>query len=205
MKPSKLSLAEPRPGQEEMLFLRRWLAHPLKVGALLPSSPALAKLVARNVARRPDQAVVELGAGTGSVTKQLLKAGIPADRLFVVELDGDLARFLQRNHPQIKVIQGDAGRLSDLIPREWHGRIGTVISGIPMVTLPESLQQRIIDQAFAVMPPGGQLLQYTYSLVSPIPERRHGLKGHRCGIAVANIPPAWVWRYKQASAAAAAA
>lgn len=54
---------------EELLFLRRWLANPGKVGAVLPSSAALGRLVARNVARRPDQWVVELGAGTGTVTR----------------------------------------------------------------------------------------------------------------------------------------
>ena len=34
---------------EELLFLRRWIANPLKVGALLPSSPFLANLIARQV------------------------------------------------------------------------------------------------------------------------------------------------------------
>ena len=61
---------------EELLFIRRWLANPLKVGALLPSSPFLAKTVARNVKYGPDEAIVEVGAGTGAVTKGLLKAAI---------------------------------------------------------------------------------------------------------------------------------
>jgi phosphatidylethanolamine/phosphatidyl-N-methylethanolamine N-methyltransferase len=184
------------PAEEGLLFLRRWLAHPLKVGAVLPSSPALARLVARQVPVRPDQAVVELGAGTGSVTKALLEAGVPADRLFVVEIDADLCAFLRKQVPQAQVINGDAARLSELLPSKWLGRVSTVISGIPMVTMPLELQQRFINAWFGVMAPEGRMLQYTYSLVSPLPESKLGLKGRRKGIAMLNVPPAWVWSYE---------
>jgi phosphatidylethanolamine/phosphatidyl-N-methylethanolamine N-methyltransferase len=180
---------------EEFLFFRRWLAHPLKVGAVLPSSQFLGRLVAKQVRRGADDAVVELGAGTGTVTKELLRAGIPSSRLFVVELDGDLCEFLRREIPSAQVIQGDATRLSELLPSRWLGRISTVISGIPMLPLPVEVQSRMLDAWFGVMPRGGRVLQYTYSLASPIPETKHGIKGRRCGIVVRNLPPAWVWSY----------
>lgn len=183
------------PAGEELLFLRRWLAHPLKVGALLPSSAFLGRLVAKNVHLGPDEYVVELGAGTGTVTKELLDAGIPADRLFVVEIDPDLCTFLRREVPQAQVIQGDATRLRALLPPEVAGKVRTVISGIPMVTLPLNVQTKMIEAWFDVMPPDGRMLQYTYSLVSPLPEAKLGVKGRRCGIVVRNVPPAWVWSY----------
>ena len=190
--PSVAKRVEPN---EELLFLRRWFANPLKVGALLPSSPALARLVARSVRRRSGEAVVELGAGPGAVTKILLRSGIPVDRLFVVEIDPDLCAFLRREVPQARIIQGDATRLAEVLPPEIVGKVGTVISGIPMVTLPLEVQQRMVDSWFGVLAPGGHMLQYTYSLVSPLPEAKLGLKGRRCGIAMRNLPPAWVWSY----------
>jgi len=191
--------------EEGLLFLRRWLAHPLKVGAVLPSSPALARLVARQVPLRADQAVVEVGAGTGSVTKGLLEAGVPPDRLFVVEIDADLCAFLRKQVPQAQVINGDASRLSELLPSKWLGKISTVISGIPMVTLPLDVQQRFVDAWFGVMAPEGRMLQYTYSLISPLPESKLGLKGRRKGIAMLNVPPAWVWSYERVKNAKQAA
>ena len=197
--------ARPARGGEELLFLRRWLAHPLKVGAVLPSSPWLGRLVARNVALGPDEYVVELGAGTGTVTRALLGSGIPADRLFVVEIDPDLCTFLRREIPAAQVIQGDATQLRALLPANVAGKVRTVISGIPMVTLPMPLQRRMVDAWFDVMAPGGRMLQYTYSLVSPLPEARLGLRGRRCGIVMRNIPPAWVWSYERTDAAAHAA
>jgi phosphatidylethanolamine/phosphatidyl-N-methylethanolamine N-methyltransferase len=188
--------------REELLFLRRWLAHPRKVGALLPSSPALARLVARAVHRRPDEFVVELGAGTRAVTKALLAAGIPVERLQVIEIDAALAAFLRRDVPQARVVLGDATRLAELLPPEAVGRVGTVISGIPMVTLPIETQRRMVDSWFSVLAPGGHMLQYTYSLVSPLPEAKLGLRGRRRGVAVLNLPPASVWSYVRADAAA---
>jgi len=199
------SVAETSQAGEGLLFLRRWLAHPLKVGAVLPSSPALARLVARQIKLGPDEALVELGAGTGSVTKALVEAGFPKDRLFVIEVDTDMCNFLRRQFPQVQVIHGDATRLADLIPSRWHNKVATVVSGIPMITLPMDVQKRMTKAWFEVLKPGGNMLQYTYSLVSPLPESKLGLKGRRKGIAFLNVPPAWVWSYEKINVAPSAA
>src|SRR3974390_3280313 len=140
---------------EELLFFRRWIANPLKVGALLPSSRALARLVARNVELGPDDAVIEIGAGTGSITKALVSAGIPRERLFVIEIDADMCTYLRKQFPQVQIIHGDAGRLLDIVPSRWHGKVSTVVSGIPMITLPFEAQQRLIRSWFGITKPGG--------------------------------------------------
>ncbi len=189
-----MTQADGRP-PEEVLFFKRWLANPMKVGAVLPSSANLARLVARQVHRGPDQCVVELGPGTGPVTKALLDSGIPADQLFVVEIDAALCAHLRREFPNVAVIQGDATKLKELLPPAWIGRVACVISGIPMLPLPVEVQRALTDAAFDVMVPGGEILQYTYSLASPIKEKPLGLKGRRKGIAMLNLPPAWVWSY----------
>jgi len=187
---------------EELLFFRRWIANPLKVGALLPSSPALARLLARHVEIGPDDAVIEVGAGTGSITKALVSAGIPRDRLFVIEIDSDMCTYLRKQFPQVQIIHGDAGRLGDIVPSRWHGKVSTVVSGIPMITLPFEAQQRLIKSWFSMTKPGGQMLQYTYSLISPIPEAKLGLSVRRCGMAFLNVPPASVFSYRKTDAAA---
>ena len=187
------------PAGEGLLFLRRWLANPLKVGSVIPSSPALGRRVARQVQIGKDQVVVELGAGTGPVTKSLLKAGIPPERLFVIEIDPDMATFLRRQIPQAQVILGDATRLSDLIPRQWHGKVSTVISGIPVLPLPIAFQKRLLESCFEVMAPNGRILQYTYALGSPLPAAKLGVKGKREGVVFLNVPPASVWSFKKAA------
>ena len=185
---------------EELLFFRRWIANPLKVGALLPSSPALARVVARNVDIGPEDAVIEVGAGTGSITKALIASGkIPPERLFVIEIDADMCTYLRKQLPHVQVIHGDAGRLAEIVPSRWHGKVSTVVSGIPMITLPFAAQQRLIRSWFSIMKPGGKMLQYTYSLVSPIPEDKLDLRGRRCGMTFLNVPPASVFAYRKAA------
>ncbi len=186
---------------EELLFFRRWIANPLKVGALLPSAPALARLLARNVEIGPDDAVIEIGAGTGSITKALLEAGIPRERLFVIEIDSDMYGYLRKQFPQVEIIHGDASKLLDIVPSRWHGKVSTVVSGIPMITLPFEAQQRLIRSVFSIMKPGGQMLQYTYSLISPLPQDKLGLSVRRRGMAFLNVPPASVFSSRKYAAA----
>src|SRR5438552_1441356 len=104
------------------LFLKRWLRRPLAMGAVVPSGRLLAEAMAETtkavLADRPGH-VVELGAGTGEVTKALLAAGIPAERLALVERDPELARFLRGHFPagagRPRIIEGDAARLPRLL------------------------------------------------------------------------------------------
>lgn len=176
------------------LFLRRWLANPLQMGSVVPSSPALCRRVVQQVRRAPDEWVVELGAGTGVVSRALLAAGLPAERVTVVEIVPDMAAHLRATLPGVEVVEGDARLLPDLLPRARHGRIGTVICGVPLVLLPRPEQRRFID-AIAAVAPGRGFLHYSYCITSPLPAAKHGLVATREAWTPLNLPPASVWRY----------
>ena len=176
------------------LFFLRWLANPLQMGSVVPSSAALCARLVRQTRRAPDEAVLELGAGTGVVSRALLASGVPADRLFVVEIAPSMAAHLRRVLPGARVIEGDASRLTELVPADWHGRIGTVICGIPLVLLPFAEQRRFIAAMQAVAP-GRGFLHFSYCATSPISQSKHGLAGRREAWTPLNFPPASVWRY----------
>src|ERR1700722_8485639 len=129
-----------RPG----MFFRRWLANPLQMGSVVPSSAALCTRIVRQTRRAQDEAVLELGAGTGVISRALLASGVPADRLFVVEIVPDMAAHLREALPGARVLEGDARRIQEILPAAWHGRIGTVICGIPLVLLSLTEQRRVI-------------------------------------------------------------
>ncbi len=179
------------------LFLRRWLANPLQMGSVVPSSPALCRRVVAQVRRDSDEIVLELGAGTGVISRALLAGGIPAPKLAVVEIVPDMTEHLRSMLPGAQVIQGDARRLPELLPPEWHGRIGTVVCGIPLVLLPLAEQRRFID-AIERVAPGRGFLHYSYCATSPLPWRKHGLVARREAWTPRNFPPASVWRYTPA-------
>jgi phosphatidylethanolamine/phosphatidyl-N-methylethanolamine N-methyltransferase len=176
------------------MFFRRWLANPLQMGSIIPSSDALCQRIVRHTVRSGDELIVELGAGTGVISRALLRGGIPAERLCVVEIVPDMAEYLRQVLPGVTVVEGDARILPDLIPRQWHGRISTVVCGIPLVLLPKQEQRRFIDAIEAVAP-GRGFLHYSYCATSPLPARHHVLAAKREAWTPLNFPPASVWRY----------
>ena len=195
--PSSAAHQAPTPQSDIGLFLRRWLANPLQMGSIVPSAPALCRRVVQQVRRAPDEWVLELGAGTGVVSRALLEGGVPADRLMVVEIVPAMARHLADALPGVGVIEGDARAPADLAPRARHGRIGTVVCGIPLVLLPLAEQRRFIDAMQAVAP-GRGFLHYSYCATSPLPAQKHGLTGRREAWTPLNFPPASVRRYTPA-------
>lgn len=176
------------------LFLRRWLANPLQMGSVVPSSPTLCRRIAALTRRQPGEYVLELGAGTGVLSRALLEAGVPPERLIVVEIVPEMAAHLRRVLPGVRVVQGDAFALPDCLPPEARGRIGTAICGIPLVLLPLERQRHFLASLGAVAPGLGFLL-YTYCITSPLPWRKLGLDARREAWTPRNFPPASVWRY----------
>jgi phosphatidylethanolamine/phosphatidyl-N-methylethanolamine N-methyltransferase len=118
----------------------------------------------------------------------------------MIELDRPLYEYLRDRFPAVRVINGDATRLVDILRQQGIGEVGTVISGIPMVTMPLDFQRAIIQQSFAALGPGGCLLQYTYSPISPIPAKKLGVEAKLVRFVSRNVPPATVWRFRPLAA-----
>ena len=182
----------PRPGV--LLFLKRWLANPLQMGSVVPSSPALCRRVVRCAWPSDGRHVLELGAGTGVISRALLEAGLPPDRLTVVEIVPAMADFLRATLPGVLVLEGDARHLPALLPPDRRGQVSSVICGIPLVLLPLAQQRRFID-AIEAAAPGRGFLHYSYCVTSPVPAAKHGLAARREAWTPLNVPPASVWRY----------
>jgi len=179
------------------LFFRRALAHPLQLGTPIPSSPALGRLIASHIGDRKRGLTVEIGGGTGVITRQLLAAGVPADRLLVLEIDPEMADYLRASLPEANVTTGDARDLAALLPPSWLGQVDTIVSGIPMAVLSAAYQRQLIDAMFSTLAHDGRYLQYTFTLGgSPVRARRLGLTARRLGTTFGNFPPASVWTYR---------
>ena len=182
-------------GESRLLF-KLWLKNPRKIGAVAASSPELAAAMARQVPRGPGY-VVELGGGTGPVTKALLEAGTSPDKLVVVERDPTLHRLLQERYPGVRVVLGDAAKLQKLLKSEGIDHVKAIVSSLPLISMKRSIQDRITAQIFSVLEPGTPLIQFTYSLFSPIPRRRFGVHGEVEDRVLQNLPPAHVWVYRK--------
>lgn len=176
------------------LFVSRWLAHPLRMGSVVPSSQTLCKHMVRCAWPEDNGVVLELGAGTGVISRAFLDAGLPAERLVTLEIDPDLADHLRGTLRGVEVLECDARKLMDYLPERFHGRITTVVCGIPLVLLPLEEQRRFVEAMQAVAPDRGFLL-FSYCITSPLPAKKLGLTAKRVVWTPRNLPPASVWRY----------
>lgn len=188
--------------RDNLLFFSRFASAPLKVGSVAPSSRRLGRAMAAELPA--DYGIcVELGGGTGSLTRALLAAGMPRDRLIVIERDPRLAAHLRSRFRGVKVLQGDAQELRRLLRAEGIDRVDAVISSLPLRSLPNRVCQAILAESFEALVEGGIYVQYTYGLTPPVAERiAAGIRidGEARTRVWRNLPPAVVWRYSRAAA-----
>jgi phosphatidylethanolamine/phosphatidyl-N-methylethanolamine N-methyltransferase len=177
------------------LHFWRFVTHPNRLASIIPSSETLSRLVADQVRRSEGEFVVELGAGTGAVTRAVLASGVPAGKLVAVEIDGQMARFLRSTCPDVAVVEGNALDAKRILPPSVIGRVGTVICGIPASLLPLDKERELAAAIVSLMPAGRRFLAYSYRLASPLPARKIGLVGKRLAFTFRNFPPASVWGY----------
>lgn len=176
---------------ERALFLRSFLAHPRQVGAVLPTS-------GRAVADMLDMAdlgsadvVVELGAGTGSHTAQVLER-LSGDARFVsFEIDPRLAAAVQARleDPRLTVLNESAEHLDSHL---GAARPDVIVSALPFTSLPHGLGSTILERAAATLAPGGTLLVLQYSpFISAELDRLFAGVTRR--ISLLNVPPAFLY------------
>jgi phosphatidylethanolamine/phosphatidyl-N-methylethanolamine N-methyltransferase len=179
-----------------MQFIRTWIEKPLSTGAVMPSSKALARTMARYVDPAASGPVIELGPGTGPVTEALVQHGVDPARLILVEFNPDFCRLLRTRYPQATVVQGDAYRLRRLLESTVRSPASAIVSGLPLVTKPVRTRLRLISDAMALLAPGAPFVQFTYAMVTPIPKALNGIKAEASELIWMNVPPARVWVYR---------
>jgi phosphatidylethanolamine/phosphatidyl-N-methylethanolamine N-methyltransferase len=176
-------------------FLRSWLAAPLRVAAVAPSGPALSRLITCEISPA-DAPVLELGPGTGVFTRALLARGLSESDLTLVEFGPDFARLLRLRFPAANILSIDAAAIgaAGLFAER---PAGTVVSGLPLLSMPQAKVEAILAGTFSCLRPGGSFYQFTYGPRCPVPNAildRLGLQSVQIGRTMRNIPPASVYR-----------
>jgi len=181
---------------DEMQFIRTWMEKPISTGAVMPSSRALARAMARYVDPNSTGPVIELGPGTGPVTEALVRHGVDPARLVLVEFNPDFCRLLRTRYPAATVVQGDAYRLRRLLETHVAEPAAAVVSGLPLVTKPLRTRLRLISDAMSLLAEGAQFVQFTYAMLPPIPKELSGIRAEASELIWMNLPPARVWVYR---------
>lgn len=190
---------------ENIEFLQAFIKNPLKVGAIAPSSPELAKKMVEEIVPDEDSVVMELGVGTGSFTK-LLQKKVPDKKSYLgIELDKELVKSLRKNFPDMRFMRGNACKAFALHKRSKFGKVEYILSGLPFVSMPKEINDKIFAQIEKFMEQGNcmfRTFQYAHGYYLPPAIKLRAFMCDRYGssekspLIVKNVPPAITLAWK---------
>ncbi len=185
--------------KENIQFLQAFLKNPLKVGAVAPSSPELAAEMLQGI--RPDEKniVLELGVGTGAITKYLQKVIPNRESYLGIEIDAELVKTLGAEFDDFNIICGNAAEAYSIHQRSGLGKVRYLVCCLPFVSLPKEVSESVLLEIEKFMHEGCELriFQYAHGYYLPPAIRlreflrnRYG-KSKRSPLILKNVPPAF--------------
>ena len=178
---------------DHSLFLGKFLRHGTAIASVAPSSHWLAQTTLRHVDWATARVVVELGAGTGPITRLIAEKADRECRVVVIERDHDFSALLRERfgtRPGFEIVEGDVGDLASILSAMGIGRADAIISGLPLPSFPRALQGSFFKAVGAVLAP-----RAFYSQITEIPWLYWGFYRRyfeevRFAFEPRNIPPA---------------
>jgi len=180
-------------GPDWWLMMRKFLSKGRSIASFAPSSRFMARSMLAGINFETARCVVELGAGTGPITAELVRRARPHTRLLVVELDPDMCGRLKHRFPQLDVVQGDACHLDRLLADRGITQVDHVCSELPLPSFPAPLRDAILATTARVLAPHGSFRQLT---VMPLVYRkmyRGYFEDVRFDFVALNLPPGGVY------------
>ncbi len=149
---------------DSLLFFKKFFRHGTKIASIAPSSPWLSRATVRNVDWANAKVVVELGAGTGPITKVIAEKVRPETRVIVLERDPDFCVLLKERYspiPNFEVIEGDVRDLATMLRDRGISQVDYIVSGLPIPSFPKDLQRDFFAVVRDILAPTGEFSQIT--------------------------------------------
>ena len=184
-----------------LLFFKRLLANPIRVGYLVPSSPFLTRKTAKRIDFTKPRVIVELGPGEGCHTRQIARRMDPASKLILIELDSHFADHLEKqfaDDQRVTVVQGDALHLPEMLEQMGCTNPDYIVSGIPFTIMDRQLREQLLASIARAMGPDSVFITYQFSLQLSEHELFVLKRSEHC---LFNVPPLNVIELKKSLAA----
>ncbi|MER8428398.1 phospholipid N-methyltransferase PmtA [Mesorhizobium sp. M0633] len=184
--------------EEEVQFFKGWQKDKKGVGALIPTSVYAARRMASVVNPRSGLSILELGAGTGVITKAILARGIKPHQLVSVEYSNIFYNCLVQRFPNVDFRLGNAFTLDEALGDRKGEQFDCVVSAVPLLSFPMEQRVALVEDLLARIPAGRPLIQITYGPLSPVIKMPDRYVVSHYHFVVRNIPPAQLWTYRRA-------
>jgi phosphatidylethanolamine/phosphatidyl-N-methylethanolamine N-methyltransferase len=182
---------------DNIRFLKGVIATPKTVGAIMPTSARMANRMASIIDTGSGLPVLELGPGTGVITRAILDMGVKPENVVSVEYSSDFVRHLRGKYPGVNFINGDAFSLAETLENYRGQKFDCVISGIPLLNFPMHQRVKLVEDLLKLVPVGRPIVQFSYGPVSPVVARPDSYTIKHFDFIMRNIPPAQIWHYKK--------
>jgi phosphatidylethanolamine/phosphatidyl-N-methylethanolamine N-methyltransferase len=177
-------------------FLKGWMTQPRSVGSIKPTSEQAARLMVSLIPAGSDLPVLELGPGTGAITKAILAAGVSPERLVCIEYNAGFLSHLKKSFKGVTFLQGNAFDLKSALANHPHQKFAAVLSGLPLLNFPMAARTKLVEDAIGLMEQGGPYVQLCYGPKAPVPAKAGGFSATPTKWVLGNIPPARFWVYR---------
>lgn len=184
------------PSISSFRYLREMLLSPRRTGSVAESGRALARAMADAVDPGLPGTVVELGPGPGAITEALLDRGVIASRLLLIEANPTFVAHLRRRFPKVRVVEGDAWRVKDILAETvGDTTCAAIVSGLPLLNFPVERRLQLLETVLGLVArQSGAFVQFSYGFHPPITPSAT-IRVNRSRWILRNIPPARVWTY----------
>jgi phosphatidylethanolamine/phosphatidyl-N-methylethanolamine N-methyltransferase len=172
------------------LFFTKFLQQGKAIASLVPSSPWLARAVVGGIDFGRCHCIVELGAGTGPITAELLPRLGGTCRALIIERDADFCIRLRQRFPAAEIIQADAGDLRQILEERGVEQVDHVLCGLPLPSFPDPLRDRILATVHERLVPEGTFRQLTHMPYVYYGLYRRYFRDVRFHFIFRNLPPA---------------
>jgi phosphatidylethanolamine/phosphatidyl-N-methylethanolamine N-methyltransferase len=183
---------------DQFAFFRAWTRNAKTVGSVWPTSAPMARRMAGVIDLTSGLPVLEIGPGTGPITKQILATGIAPPLVWTLEFSPDFAEKLRAKFPDIHVVEGDAFDLDTTLGDKAPRTFDCAISGLPLLNFPVATRVAFVESVLNRLPAGRPLIQFSYGPKSPVPPGLGHYQVRRHGMVLRNVPPAQLWIYSRA-------
>ncbi|MGJ8743057.1 MAG: class I SAM-dependent methyltransferase [Polaribacter sp.] len=144
------------------------------------------------------EVIIELGPGTGAITKYILEQLPPNATLICFEInDSFYHQLLQINNPQLVVIKASAERMIEELNKLGIYNTKHIISSLPFTMLPDIVAKNILDVSYKFLENEGTFTQYQYSLTYYKKLKSVFKESISLEFEPLNFPPAFVYSCKK--------
>lgn len=186
-----------------LLFFKRVLANPVRVGYIVPSSRFLTHRTARFIDYSKAGTVVELGPGEGCHSRRIVRRMKTGSKLILIELDEHFAAHLEEqfaDDERVCVVHANALHLKETLGKLGISDPDYIVSGIPFTIMERTLRESLLLNIARSMGPESRFITYQASVSISTHELFNLVRREHC---LFNVPPLHVMELRKSEAALA--